>query len=743
MRAFFEKLMCAVLCICMLFAVMAVPGFAENNCPSRIRVHLLGDSTVCSYSSASNASKDITGWGQALEAMFNEHVTFFNHARSGATTDMFLNGTATYYGKQWNTVLKDVRSGDYVLIQFGHNDSSTSETYGITKETYKSNLVKMVTDVAAANAVPVLVTSPERKTYAQYSSTGYGDTFSGYLTEVRNIAAEKNIALIELNEWSKNKYAEICGDDFKKDKTAIGDIPALDAFFAGDITHFSSEGAISIATYIAGELEKINSSFKEVRTTGTVTKADIEYPTIYSSEDFEKATSENNAVSLGNQDHWGNQNKMNDCSKNGGSRTVYEENENKFLRFFDPMGYENQLYFKLGKQTAEDIITVDFRFRMSDYTSVGGTQQIKMEMYSTASVDASKRINAWYGEHHNGAAKGSTKMQDNTVTNTKFAEGNYKPGDWNTVRIILDQKNQKNHLMLNGKALYFDGSNLPNGKLYGFRFGVCTKTTQYADFDDIRVYSISEKKAAQMLFEGVEEYLADKNFVADPDSLSGDVSINGGFYLPASAASDASVTYGTPALAMGGVFTIGSNTAGTKEPYYSVSRIKAPYGYNDAGAAQCYLPVTVKIGAVNITGNARLNIQRHLLTNTDATLEIGVPKLGAVQVTSANGSNVKMSTFKGSDTTIWSQTRITNIGNTERKLLAGIAYYSADGRLLSISGTKSDELGFEVVTIAPGASSVISRAVKADKITTGVAAKFFVIDAETLKPSVKSIIISD
>ena len=254
---------------------------------------------------------------------------------------------------------------------------------------------------------------------------------------------------------------------------------------------------------------------------------------------------------------------------------------------------------------------------------------------------------------------------------------------------------------------------------------------------------ISEKKAAQMLFEGVEEYLADKNFVADPDSLSGDVSINGGFYLPASAASDASVTYGAPTLATGGVFTIGSNTAGTTEPYYSVSRIKAPYGYSDAGAAQCYLPVTVKIGAVNITGNARLNIQRHLLTNTDATLEIGVPKLGAVQVTSANGSNVKMSTFKGSDTTIWSQTRITNIGNTKRKLLAGIAYYSADGRLLSISGTKSDELGFEVVTIAPGASSVISRAVKADKITTGVTAKFFVIDAETLKPSVKSIIISD
>ena len=72
-----------------------------------------------------------------------------------------------------------------------------------------------------------------------------------------------------------------------------------------------------------------------------------------------------------------------------------------------------------------------------------------------------------------------------------------------------------------------------------------------------------------------------------------------------------------------------------------------------------------------------------------------------------------------------------------------VVYYDADGKILSICGENSDELGISAVTIAPGASSVVSKSVSADKITDGSTAKFIVIDAETLKPAAKPIIISD
>lgn len=749
MKKTLYRLLCAVLTFSVLLTMLALPAFAEGELLGRVRIHLLGDSTVASYSQSMNSQTDITGWGQALEAVMNDSVTVFNHARSGATTKMFLEGTAAYYGALWHTVLKDVKSGDYVLIQFGHNDSNTrkynavpdgenaNNYYGIPQGEYQENLTKMVRDIKNAGAIPVLVTAPERKTHAQYSSQNYADTFNGFMTSVHTVSQNENVPLIDLNAWSKNKYSTICGENFRTDKTAIGEIPALDAFFANggaDITHFSSVGALAIADFIADELADTDENLVLFKRSTAPVKNDIEYTTVYAYEDFEKATNEENSIpKLATQDHWGNRNTLATFGKDNGKRELVTENGDTFLRYSESTG-ENQLNFTLSNPVSDSCSVFDFRFRLSNSAQ---TNQMYVRMYS-----ASGEMNRFYCTDT--ASSKTLNMNINSVTANKFTEGNFKSGQWNDVRIITDNLNGKYHLFLNGKPLYFDGVNQYGGGLKYFYFGITVKETTSVDFDDIRVFGISEKKAAKMMLQSAEDYLAEKSFVLSEERKDGritDKSLGLGsvYYIPASVTSGgASFTLGNAVLGTAGKFTVSSENAGTTEPYYEVTQITAPYGYADGGETEAYIPFTVAVGAVSLTKNVRINLKRRLLNGSDETLEIGVPKIGGAEYTNPRGDDISLQTFKNTAERIYSQTRIKNTGSLARNLIAALVFFDLDGKMLSISSTDNNN-GISVIELEPNQTAQFSHNIIKENMDNVSYAKFLIMDADNLKPVIKPI----
>jgi lysophospholipase L1-like esterase len=146
-------------------------------------VYLLGDSTVCDQ-----PAEPWNSWGQMLPRFFKPQVAVANHAESGETIANSLRA------QRFEKVFSLMKSGDYLFIQFGHNDMKDKATNAL--EVYKSNLKKVVDRTRSLGGTPVLVTSMERK-----GGTN-GPTLLGYPDAVREIAKEENCTLIDLNAMS-------------------------------------------------------------------------------------------------------------------------------------------------------------------------------------------------------------------------------------------------------------------------------------------------------------------------------------------------------------------------------------------------------------------------------------------------------------------------------------------------------------------------------------------------------------
>jgi lysophospholipase L1-like esterase len=120
--------------------------------PKKIKVYLIGDSTMCLYPSS---RAPITGWGMPFANYLNESVTIDNQAKGGRSTRTFL------AENRWQPVRDGLKAGDYVLIQFGHNDEAKQPQYAdryTPVADYKTNLAKFITETRSMKAIPVLIT---------------------------------------------------------------------------------------------------------------------------------------------------------------------------------------------------------------------------------------------------------------------------------------------------------------------------------------------------------------------------------------------------------------------------------------------------------------------------------------------------------------------------------------------------------------------------------------------------------
>jgi lysophospholipase L1-like esterase len=203
-------------------------GLGVAAAPTIPTIFVAGDSTVCDWDPALATILDPSerGWAQELSQFLEPGVAVANYADSGETA-------ATFYTKFFPQARSAMRAGDYLFIQFGHNDQKSSTDIA----NYQSNLMKYITDARAKNVTPVLFTPVARKT-----ATTADPGFAGLDQQARDLAAAQGVALVDLTTLAIAYY-----------KT----VPNLSALFATptEATHFSESGATQIANLVAVALK--------------------------------------------------------------------------------------------------------------------------------------------------------------------------------------------------------------------------------------------------------------------------------------------------------------------------------------------------------------------------------------------------------------------------------------------------------------------------------------------------------
>lgn len=189
-------------------------------------IYLIGDSTVTDQGYEPAAS-----WGQMLPRFFNDEVAIANHAESGETMKSFISGL------RLAKVLETLKAGDYLFIQFGHNDQKQNwqQTWADAETTYPAYLNVLIAEARLRGATPVLITSMQRRTFD--SNGKIRNSHGTYPQAVRDLAKREQVALIDLDRMSVSFY-EALGPD--KAPLAFNDN-------GRDATHHNNYGAYQLA----------------------------------------------------------------------------------------------------------------------------------------------------------------------------------------------------------------------------------------------------------------------------------------------------------------------------------------------------------------------------------------------------------------------------------------------------------------------------------------------------------------
>jgi lysophospholipase L1-like esterase len=207
-----------------------------------VTVFIAGDSTAANK--AENKRPE-TGWGEQLQKRFDEkRVRVDNHAANGRSTKTFISEG------RWQTLIDKVREGDYVLIQFGHNDQSKDKGERYTPpDNFRHNLERFVTEVRAKKATPVLLTPVMRRRFDRDGK--FYDTHGEYPDLTRRVAAEQKVALIDMHRLSEKVLVKYGPEESRKLflQLKAGENPNYPQGVE-DNTHFSPLGADLMAALV-------------------------------------------------------------------------------------------------------------------------------------------------------------------------------------------------------------------------------------------------------------------------------------------------------------------------------------------------------------------------------------------------------------------------------------------------------------------------------------------------------------
>ncbi len=215
-------------------------------------IYTIGDSTMADKIMPNENPE--TGWCQVLPSFFDlNQVVIDNRVVNGRSTKSFINE------KRWDSVYNSLQPGDYVFIQFGHNDAKVADSTRYTNPhtSYRHNLIRFVTETRAKGAIPILFSSIARRNFNEQGVLI--GTHGDYPLETRLVAQEYQVPFIDL-EYFSEQLEQSYGVEKSKELHLFfkaGEHPYYPEGKSDD-THFSRKGATEIATIAVRELKKLN-----------------------------------------------------------------------------------------------------------------------------------------------------------------------------------------------------------------------------------------------------------------------------------------------------------------------------------------------------------------------------------------------------------------------------------------------------------------------------------------------------
>lgn len=212
------------------------------------KIYLIGDSTVCDYK---DSQFPMTGWGQVLKYFFNSDIQIVNHAIGGRSSRSFREQG------RWKTVLNALKPGDFVFIQFGHNDRDTKPERYTPVDKYKLYIDSFVVEARGKGAIPVLV-SP--MVMNAWNNSGMRNVFAengaDYRGAMESVAKNRKCAFVDLNMKSYNMFKQFSSTYNQRffyntyPKGEYTNYPNGST----DNTHFQEMGALTLCRFIIEEL---------------------------------------------------------------------------------------------------------------------------------------------------------------------------------------------------------------------------------------------------------------------------------------------------------------------------------------------------------------------------------------------------------------------------------------------------------------------------------------------------------
>jgi lysophospholipase L1-like esterase len=210
---------------------LVLEGIGVRAVTDHTAVFIAGDSTVCDQDPQLNAPPEsrYTGWGQLIPQFFKRGISVVNYADSGESTAAFR----TDGGSLWNAISSRWKSGDYLLIQLGHNDKTTGDAL------YRSRVTSMVTTAMAAGIHPVLISPMVRNTGAPLEDQHKYDGNLDVRAALMQISIDENVPFIDLMKMSADWVI------------AVGGQSAAQAYYTdSDKTHSNELGAKIFAGFV-------------------------------------------------------------------------------------------------------------------------------------------------------------------------------------------------------------------------------------------------------------------------------------------------------------------------------------------------------------------------------------------------------------------------------------------------------------------------------------------------------------
>lgn len=222
--------------------------------PEKYTLHLVGDSTMADKENPETNPE--FGWGQLLPDFFDNSVVVVNHAKNGRSTKSFIDEG------RWQKVLDELEEGDYVFVQFGHNDQKVKnpKRYTNAYSGYRSNLERMIREVKSKGATPVIFSSIVRRNFNEFGVLE--DTHEAYPFVARAVAQEMNVPFVDMQVASEKLVNEL-GDEESK-KLYLWIEPGKNDYLPDGIqdnTHFSEKGANEMCRLAIQEMKKYRFNF--------------------------------------------------------------------------------------------------------------------------------------------------------------------------------------------------------------------------------------------------------------------------------------------------------------------------------------------------------------------------------------------------------------------------------------------------------------------------------------------------